>query len=36
MLENGAYQGTVYDSDASLPSATLAGLSISLTEVFNS
>jgi Uma2 family endonuclease len=33
-LENGAYVGKVYDSGAALPSATLEGLSLSLSDVF--
>ncbi|MDR3193186.1 MAG: Uma2 family endonuclease [Treponema sp.] len=34
VLQNGAYAGTIYDSDASLPSAVLEGLSINLNAVF--
>jgi Uma2 family endonuclease len=34
VLQNGAYTGTIYDSVAILPSATLEGLSISLSDVF--
>jgi Uma2 family endonuclease len=34
VLQNGAYTGTLYDSDATLPSATLTGLSINLSDVF--
>jgi Uma2 family endonuclease len=35
VLENGAYTGTVYNANAVLPSAVLAGLSITLDEVFS-
>jgi Uma2 family endonuclease len=34
ILQDGAYMGTVYDSDATLPSAVLKGLSVTLRDVF--
>jgi Uma2 family endonuclease len=34
VLHNGAYMGTIYDSVATLPSATLEGLAINLSDVF--
>jgi Uma2 family endonuclease len=33
-LQNGAYAGTIYDSKAMLPSSTVEGLSINLSDVF--
>jgi Uma2 family endonuclease len=34
VLQNGAYTGTVYNSGATIPSAVLAGLSVTLQDVF--
>jgi Uma2 family endonuclease len=34
VLQDGAYRGTVYDSEATLPSAALKGLSVTLRDVF--
>jgi Uma2 family endonuclease len=34
VLENGAYKGTVYSASATIPSEVLAGLSVTLTDVF--
>jgi Uma2 family endonuclease len=34
VLENGSYKGTVYRSSATVPSEVLAGLSVTLTDVF--
>jgi Uma2 family endonuclease len=34
VLQNGSYRGTVYDSDAALPSAVLEGLSVTLPDIF--
>jgi hypothetical protein len=34
VLENDTYKGTVYNSSAIVPSKALAGLSVTLTDVF--
>jgi Uma2 family endonuclease len=36
VLQDGAYRGIAYDSDAALPSAELDGLSLTLSDVFAS